>query len=72
MLNLHSEAALIRPSIADRQRELSRIRSETMELIVGTRQAIAQSHLLIAEADAFMARPHSQSGARQQSTKISE
>jgi hypothetical protein len=69
MLNLDSETALIRASIADTQRELSRIRSEMMELIVGTRHAIAQSRFLIAEADALMARPHCHFGAMPQSAK---
>lgn len=49
-----SESALIRSSIADGQREALRIRSEMMELIAGTRHAIAQSHLLMAEADALI------------------
>lgn len=54
MQNLDSESALIRSSIAGSQRETLRIRSEMMELIAGTRHAIAQSRLLMAEADALM------------------
>jgi hypothetical protein len=54
MQKLHSESAPIRPSIVDGQREALRIRSETMELLAGTRRAIAQSRLLMAEADALI------------------
>lgn len=53
MQKLHSESALIRSS-ADGQRETLRIRSEMMELIAGTRHAIAEWRLLMAEADALI------------------
>jgi len=55
---------------ADRQREALRIRSETAELIVGTRRAIAQSHVLMAEADALIARRGLLRGALPQRSKI--
>ena len=54
MQTLHAESVLIRSGIAAGQRETLRIRSEMMELIAGTRHAIAQSRLLMAEADALI------------------
>lgn len=52
----HSQSAAIRARIGDRQREALRLRSDMRELIVGTRRALAQSRLLIAEADALIDR----------------
>jgi hypothetical protein len=54
MQKLHAESALIRSGIADGQLETLRIRSQMMELIAGTRHAIAQSRFLMAEADALI------------------
>ena len=69
---LPPRSAVTRAGIADRQREVLRVRSETMELIVGTRHAIAQSRLLMAEADALIARPKPLRGVLPQSAKISK
>lgn len=64
------QSAVTQASIADR-REALRLRSETMELVVGTRRAIAQSRLLIAEADALIGRTKpSAPGALPPSAKI--
>jgi hypothetical protein len=54
MNKFHSESSLVRSSVADTRRETSRNRSEMVELIAGTRHAIAQSRLLMAEADALI------------------
>jgi hypothetical protein len=55
--------------IADRERKVLRLRSETMELIVGARHAIVQSRLLIAEADTLIPRSKPLCGALPRSAK---
>ena len=67
---LSRRVAVTKSRFADRQREAWRIRLETAELIVGTRRAIAQSNLLMAEADALIARRGALRGALPQRTKI--
>lgn len=52
----HPQSEAIRARIDDRQREALRLRADARELIVGTRRALAQSRLLIAEADALIDR----------------
>lgn len=53
---LFPQSAVRNANLTAEQRETLGIRSEMMELIVGARHAIAQSRILLAEADILIAR----------------